>query len=344
MLCFSFLSCCVLCAPDSLPLYFVDMKDPVKLFLVNDIVILFAEESYESGSVDTSFPFLQDLFFNEFTRSVFPKQLHAHFFELESMGLLYPKRVCFCGYPPLVDCRIIDCFAMKMTITPLNTPTIVRLSDFARIEKGRKRLANYDLRTVDVAQIPGEVFFTAEDAFLFFSNLNVSKTGFSYFASDFHPFNIPSIRERIENRYAKFLHDHHLLQQYHYSLLLVDYLSYLSDQLSSQAISPERLLFLNGVSSLVNLASHPVVSTYITSLIHQLQDDSLSLPKLHKLLYFTFLTLCHFKFEEKLPLVTDFFATNEPLLEQLKKDIRSSVPKLSWETKYWDDVKAFYLE
>jgi len=79
-------------------------------------------------------------------------------------------------------------------------------------------------------------------------------------------------------------------------------------------------------------------------LIHQLQDDSLSLPKLHKLLYFTFLTLCHFQFDEKLPLVTDFFATNEPLLDQLKKDIRASVPKLTWETKYWDEVKAFYLE
>ncbi|MHA1502219.1 MAG: hypothetical protein ACTSSB_10260 [Candidatus Heimdallarchaeota archaeon] len=217
------------------------------------------------------------------------------------MDLLYPKRVCFCGYPPLVDCRILDCFAMKLTITPLNAPTIVRLSDFARMEKGSKRLDNWDLRTVDVAKIPGEVFFTAEDAFLFFSNLNVSKTGFSYFASDFYPFNIPSIRDRIKNRYAKFLH-------------------------------------------LVNLASHPVVSAYISSLIHQLQDDSLSLPKLHKLLYFTLLTLCHYKFEEKLPLVADFFATNEPLLEQLKKDIRSSVPKLTWETKYWDDVKAFYLK
>ncbi|MHA1435800.1 MAG: hypothetical protein ACTSO7_18325 [Candidatus Heimdallarchaeota archaeon] len=246
------------------------------------------------------------------------------------MDLLYPKRVCFCGYPPLVDCRILDCFAMKLTITPLNAPTIVRLSDFARMEKGSKRLDNWDLRTVDVAKIPGEVFFTAEDAFLFFSNLNVSKTGFSYFASDFYPFNIPSIRDRIKNRYAKFLHDRHLLCQYHHMLLLVDYLAFLSEQLSSQAISPERLL--------------SVVSAYISSLIHQLQDDSLSLPKLHKLLYFTLLTLCHYKFEEKLPLVADFFATNEPLLEQLKKDIRSSVPKLTWETKYWDDVKAFYLK
>ncbi|MHA1810685.1 MAG: hypothetical protein ACTSYH_10210 [Candidatus Heimdallarchaeaceae archaeon] len=260
------------------------------------------------------------------------------------MDLLYPKRVCFCGYPPLVDCRILDCFAMKMTITPLNTPTIIRLSDFARMEKGRIRLDNWDLRSVDVAQIPGEVFFTAEDAFLFFSNLNVSKTGFSYFASDFYPFAIPSIRKRIETRYSKFFHDRHLLCQYHHMLLLVDYLAFLSEQLSSQAISPERLLFLNGVSSLVNLASHPVVSAYISSLIHQLQDDSLSLPKLHKLLYFTFLTLCHFQFDEKLPLVADFFATNEPLLDQLKKDIRASVPKLTWETKYWDDVKAFYLE
>ncbi len=330
--------------PNSLPLYFIDKKDPLKLFLVNDTVILFAEESYESGSVGTAFPFLQDLFFNESTRNAFPKQLQNHFFELESKDLLFPKSVCFCGYPPLVDCRIIDCFAMKLTITHLNEPRIIRLSDFARMEKGSKRLDNRRFGTVDVAKIPGEVFFTAEDAFLFFGNLNVSKTGFLYFAYNSHPFNVPSIREGIDKRFEKFDHNRILLRQYHNSLLNVDYLSYLSQQLSSGAISPERILFLNGVSSLVNLATHPVVSDYIISLIQQLQDESLSLPKMHKLLYFALLTLCHFQFEETLPLVEDFFAKNESLLEQLKKDVRASVPKLSWETKYWDDVKAFYLE
>ncbi len=290
----------------------------------------------------TAFHYLQELFTNELTKHIFPKTFHKHFSMLEDQDLIFNKQVCFCGFSPLVDSRIINCLAMKLTIQSNTSPNVVHLSDFIRIEKrGNLAFVSGD-RVVDVATLPGDALLSAEDAFLLFSNINTMKFVISSNKTYFFPFNGSLTRQRINKRYSHY-NEPQLIQKYLGKLYCVDYIEFLIQQLSSQQLTLERLLRLNGAELLAQLADLPIVYDFIVSCITKLQNDFTQLTRSHKILYFLLLTLCQYYHSDRLPLVNQFFETNDSLITQIKQEFRVPTSLSKYETVSWNQVKAKYL-
>ncbi|MGC9778144.1 MAG: hypothetical protein HZR80_02765 [Candidatus Heimdallarchaeota archaeon] len=327
---------------DSLQLY-IHEREPIMVYIVADRVIMFDEGAGSSGYIDTAFYFLQEILDNKHTRHVFPKQLHKQFKELRRKGLKFTKSLCFCGYGPKVDALYLNCLAMKMTIDLKNTPKIVKLSNFARIEESRKFVVNSKSNEALVAAIPGKVLLTAEDAFLLLSNINTVKFSLASYDNDFSPFNGPSIREQIDKMYEN-RKESYLVQQYHGKLYCIDYLEYIAQELASKKISPERILRLNGAEVLAILVNIPVIQDYIESSIKKLQNNISQLSQNHKLQYYLLLLLCRFIYKDKIHFIKHFYCENEHLMSKLTKELERKQNLLDYKTISWNQVNEMYLK
>lgn len=303
---------------------------------------MFEETPGSSGYGYTAFYFLQELYENKYTNQAFPKKLHEQFEELKRKDLKFTKDYCFCGYPPMVDARHLNCLTMKMTIEPKNAPNIVTLSHFSRIEESGKLIKNSKKNDALQAIISGEIHLTADDAFLLFSNINTIKFALDHFHKDFLPFDATSIREKI-NKYQGNKSERNQQQQYHGKLYCLDYLEFLVQQLSSGKLKPERILKLSGANILAILASVPAVYKYIESILDALQTNLNQLTLNKKIQYYLVLSFCNFIYNSSMPLIEKFFKQNKTQIMQIKKEIIQSATSLDYKIVSWDTIYSNYF-
>ncbi|NHJ39082.1 MAG: hypothetical protein FK731_03545, partial [Asgard group archaeon] len=295
---------------DSLPLY-IHEREPFMLYIIDNKIIMFEETPGSSGYGYTAFYFLQELYENKYTNQAFPKKLHEQFEELERKDLKFDKDYCFCGYPPMVDARYLNCLTMKMTIDSKNAPNAVTLSHFSRIEESGKLIKGSKSNDALQAIIPGEIHLTADDAFLLFSNINTIKYALDHFHKDFLPFNATSIREEI-NKYQGNKKERNQRQQYHSKLYCLDYLEFLVQQIASGELKPEKILKFSGANILAILANIPVVYNYIESIINSIQINFHKLTLNKKIQYYLLLRFCDFIYNNTLTITNKFNEKNEP--------------------------------
>ncbi len=254
-----------------LPL-FVNYIDPIAVYVVADKLI--ALERTGEVCLNNSrlaYYFLGLLSKNKQTSEVMPETLLQHFNQY--FNLKFSKSPCICGIFDL-ESNINRCLAMTMAIKQVNNNCVIQLNDFALLEN-----TGYDVYVNDLNL---EVQLSAKEAFILFSNIcfeSASSGMIRYQHYENEPFDKELIKLYIDKQYKKepffgegffekgsiedemikFSRKKYNKQRKSVSfnnkmeLFCLDYLEYLLNQLSLNAIDPELILRLNGSNVLACL-------------------------------------------------------------------------------------------
>ena len=291
---------------ENLPLYLQCEHYPIYTYIINNNVVCLQETAGSAGDMKSSLGPLMMLYANSLTRKVFPEKIRPHLDAILKENWKRHCGFCVCGNGPNFPEDIMECLALKITVTPREDGRVVTVHDFALIEHAPV----YDHK---VYNLPWSIQLTAEEAFLNFANVNLCN---NFFCQDLYD----TTRTRMRAIETSVYHD---TITNHLHLFLLDYVEWLRDQLQTQTISCSKVLQQSGALVLAGLCQLPIVTQYIEEAMTTLQTHYDQLSRNQKIQYFLLLRICDWCS----PSVETFSQENQPLLDNLRKELLTPYPK-----------------